>query len=282
MSYLTGSIMLASAKSSALHIFKVPRTQQQLPYLPFLFGAYDPPPTPLFHRLLASPHEAHLKESYSDFVTNLVSKTTENLVSTVFHSLIAKCDKSLVRLESAGVKMSLVDKGSPEVFRVICEEETYGTHLMFPELEPPPDFQYSAQSLSCKRNIMKLVRPEEEETNVVDSLASLKLDLAHLVLKRRRGEPFSANELSSMSLFWTHLKNVGTVRTEILAYSKQSKAIVLRNKREEEIDGEIEPNYHVLRFTKISTQRMSVWLQSQMLMDHWFLTDVDFADEQIK
>jgi len=113
-------------------------------------------------------------------------------------------------------------------------------------------------------------------------LADLKLDLAQLTLKRRRDEPFSPDELSRISQFWAHLKDVGTVRSDILVYCKQSQAIVLRNKRGEEIDGETEPNYHILRFTKISTQGMSVWMQSQMLLDYWFLTDVDFADEQIK
>lgn len=274
--------MIARAKANALSIFKVPRTQQQLPYLPFLFGAYDPPPLPLFYRLLTSPYEAHLKTIYSDFVTSMISRTTDKLVSTVSPSLLAKCETSLVRLESAGVTMQLVDKGSPDVFKVICEEETYGTDLLFPELKPPPDFQYTPKPLPLQRRIKQLLNPDNEEMNLVDSFADLKLDLAQLILKSRRKQAFSPQDLHNLSLFWTHLHDVGTVRTDVLAYSKQSEAIVLRNKRGEEIDGEIEPNFHVLHFTKVSTQRLSVWLQSQMLLDYWFLTDVDFADEQIK
>jgi hypothetical protein len=274
--------MLARAKSNALQIFNVPRAQQQLPYLPFLFGAYDPPPLSLAYRLFTSPHESHLKAIYHDFVTSLMAKTTSKLIPTVSHSLLMKSERSLIRLESAGVTMQLVDKSTPEVFKVICEEESYGSSLLFPELEPPATFQYKPTSLPFLRAIKKLIKPDDEEMNLVDTLSDLKLDLAQLVLKRRRNEPFSPNELENMSLFWTHLKDIGTIRTDILAYSKQSQAIVLRNKRGEDIDGETEPNYHILHFTKISTQRMSVWLQSQMLLDQWFLTDVDFAEEQIK
>lgn len=178
--------------------------------------------------------------------------------------------------------MQLEDKSTPEEFKIICEQETYGTNLMFPEIEPPADFQYKPTSLPFLRSIKKLIKPDEEEMDIVDTLSDLKLDLAQLLLKRRRNETFSPKDLENLSLFWTHLKDVGTIRTDILAYSRQSHAIVLRNKRGEDIDGETEPNYHILHFTKISTQLMSVWLQSQMLLDQWFLTDVDFADEQIK
>ena len=274
--------MLAKVKSNALQIFNVPRAQQQLPYLPFLFGAYDPPPAPLSSPLFASPHESHLKALYRDFITSLMAKTTSKLIPTVSYSLLMKSERSLVRLESAGITMRLVDKSTPEVFKIICEEESYGCSLLFPELEPPATFQYKPTSLPFFRAIKKFIKPDEEEIKVVDMLSDLKLDLAQIVLKRRRNEPFSPTELESMSLFWTHLKDTGTIRTDILAYSKQSQAIVLRNRRGEDIDGETEPNYHILHFTKISTQRMSVWLQSQMLLDQWFLTDVDFADEQIK
>ena len=264
------------------HIFKVPRNHQQFPYIPFLFGAYESPPTPLWHRLFSSPHQTHLQSLYLDFVSHYFSRKTDKLVSTVAHSLLSKCETSLIRLESAGVSIHFVGKTSPIYFQIIHEKETFGTKLLFPELEPPPDFQPKPKkSLPMLTKLKKVLKPDDDEMDLVDYLASLKLDLAALTLKRRGNGSFSSDEFTRMSEFWSHLKDAGTVRSDITAVCKLPQAMVLRNKKGEEIDGETEPNFHILHFSKVSTQRMSIWLQSQMLLDYWFLTDVDYADEQL-
>lgn len=268
--------MYTTAAKTALSLFKVPRHEQQFPYLPFLFGAYDLPPLSPFTHHLTSPHESELHRIYTHFMEKFLSRQAEEMAMIVGNQLLEKCELCFRELEREGVKVALRDGNWKPFFRVVAERNVYGSQLQFPELNPSSPLEVSSQEF-------RLRRLQIEKISVVSKdpvpISELELDPLPLILKKRKQHQLSPREETELKTLQMYVAQVGTVISQAIVLSKDSRAIVVKNKTGEEVDGEMEPNVHVFHFEKFCTMRGSRYLRDYFLLDQWQLVDIDFLQQ---
>ena len=272
--------MFEEALAASRRIFRVPRSQQQMPHFPLLFGAYDIP-TPRLRFMQRFAQTSLLHEADSLFCTLLkcVTKQVSNK-DTLGLELRLSCEENERLMANRRVRAEERESSKPTETCLLAKRMYRGPFVPVKALNPKESDLMSTPFLKDLNNLNTLYESlenrygSEVETDIDYLMQGLNQEA--LVKKLRAGKVLSPFELEQLCILHLHCGRVGMMYEEALVAVRHAKKVVIVSDKGEEVDGEIESNVHILLLRKASPLSQSNWLRKHFPLDRILLADVDF------
>ena len=273
--------MFEEAVQGAKSIFRVRRGQQQFPRLPFLFGGYDLPDQKLtfFQKLGQEEVLNETKRLYSGMLSWMVEGDEEGKegVSTELHQQVEAC-MSLFAKRRIQLIAKMTERNS--TFSLIARRQYNGPFLPIKCLNP------HSENLVSMFNSAVLTSQNPVYTDLqVKHGNDLKRDIDYLLARfnpieileqLQRGEALSPFQQEQLHLLHLHINRIGVSYDEALVAIQGNQRLLVVNEHDEELDGETEPNVHIVLVRKMTTLVKCAWLARYFPQDCWVLSDLDF------
>lgn len=273
--------MFEAAVKAAKEVFRVGRVQQQFPKLPFVFGAYDFPSAHL--RLLQRLKQQEVIIEAEIAYTGLVSwmtKGSERGKRCVSDELRLHAEDCLSVFSKRGIRLEAKSTEIPSSYRLLARHNYCGPYLPFRSLNPSAEDVVAVMSIAALRaNNPLYQRLQVQYGSALDrdiDYVLTQFDPLKVLEQIHSGEPLTTFQQEQLHLLHLHLNHVGMVYDDALVAVKHSQRLVVVGEQGEELDGETEPNVHILLLRKITTLAKCSWLARHFPLERWLLADIDF------
>lgn len=276
--------MFEEAVQGAKSIFRVRRGLQQFPRLPFLFGGYDLPVQKLtfFQKLDREEVLNETKRLYSGMLRWIIEGDKEGKegVSSELRLQIEACMGLFAKRR---IKLIAKKTERDSTFRLIARRQYNGPFLPIKCLNPHSDNLVSV----FKSAVLSRENPVYEDLQVKHG-NDLKRDIDYVLAKfhpteileqLQRGQALSPFQQEQLHLLHLHINRIGVSYDEALVAIQDNQRLLVVSEQQEELDGEMEPNVHIVLLRKMTILSKCRWLESHFPQNCWVLSDLDFILE---
>jgi hypothetical protein len=276
--------MFEEAVQGAKGIFRVRRGQQQFPRLPFLFGGYDLPEKKLtfFQKLGQEEVLSETKRLYSGMLKWMVEgdERGKEGVSSELRLQIEAC-MSLFAKRRIKLVAKMTERNS--TFSLIARRQYNGPFLPIKRLNPHTEnliTLFKSAVLNAQNPVYAdlQVKHGNDLQRDVDYLLA-RFHPTEILEQLQRGEALSPFQQEQLHLLHLHINRIGVSYDEALVAIQGDQRLLVVNEQKEELDGEMEPNVHIVLVRKMTALSKCVWLERYFPQNCWVLSDLDFVLE---
>ena len=276
--------MFEEALQAAKKVFKVSRGQQQFPKLPFVFGGYDWPEMKLTFWQKVGQYEVleEANEVYSEMLRWMAAGDIDGQAA-LSAELRLKTQVCLSLFAKRNIRLLSRTTEYDSAYRLIARRDYKGPFLPIKCLNPQPEdlvstFRITALNMDNPVYRHLQVKHGNDLARDIDYVLA-RFDPTKVLEQLQEGQPLSPFQLEQIHLLHLHVDRMGVCYDEALVAVKHNQRLLIVNEKDEELDGEIEPNLHIVLLRKMTTLSKCKWLACHFPLNRWVLADVDFLLE---